>query len=254
MSIEFLNQFCKSCDYFKNEENPHVKTATGQFVNIIGSAFIEVNINGEKWFYTVYVADNLTFDLLLGTDFMLQAGVKIDFSRLLAKIGLQEVNISIGQAREILGPPSTSLYLLHDVEIPARCEIVIPAGLTGWRENDTGLIEPLLSKQNEHGALTARALVTVNNDGQLPLKLINPLDEPIKMYSGSHVATIESYRDSETDASGPVLGKQFDPNKFNVNENVTANERETLFALLNEYRDVFSEDDFDLGHASNFSH
>ena len=254
MSIEFLNQFCKSCDYFKNEENLHVKTATGQFVNVIDSAFIEVNINGEKWFYTVYVADNLTFNLLLGTDLMLQAGVKIDFSRLLTKIGLQEVNISIGQAREIVGPPSTSSYLLHDVEIPARCEIVIPAGLTGWRENDTGLIEPLLSKQNEHGALTARALVTVNNDGQVPLKLINPLDEPIKMYSGPHVATIESYRDSETDASGPVLGKQSDPNKFNFNENVTANERETLFALSNEYRDVFLEDDFDLGHASNFSH
>lgn len=182
---------------------------------------------------------------------MLQAGVKIDFGRLVAKVGLQEVNISVGQAKDIVGPPSTNLYLLHDVEMPARCEIVIPAGLKGWSENDTGLIEPLSSRQNEHRALLARALVTVNN-WQVPLKLINPLDEPIQMYSGSHVATIESYRDSETDAGRPVLEKQFDPNKFNITENVTTKERETLFSLLNEYHDVFSEDDFDLGHASNF--
>ena len=133
ISSRYLNALSNvTPTFFRDQGSPEVKTATGQSVEILGKVLLEIEINGEQWLFPVYIAENFKYDILLGTDFMIQSNVIIDFVNLLARIGTQDVNISVGPTKDVFESQRTFVHLLETVEVPSRCEVIVNGKVDGW--------------------------------------------------------------------------------------------------------------------------
>ena len=73
----------------------------------------------------------------------------IDFVNLLARIGTQDVKISVGPTKDVFESRRTFVHLLETVEIPTRCEVVVSGKVDGWIENEVGILETNPLERNE---------------------------------------------------------------------------------------------------------
>ena len=111
------------------------KSATGDSLDIVGKTVVEIDVGQSKWFVQCYVAKNFEFPFLLGTDFLVQTGTKLDMSSLQATIGQDQLSISV-----VKRPRRVSVSIVNSVEIPARSEAILEGRISGI--HGTVLVEP----------------------------------------------------------------------------------------------------------------
>ena len=75
--------------------------------------------------FPLYIAENFKYDILLGTDFVIQANATIDFVNLVARMGTLNVKISVGPITDVFESRRTSVNLLETVKTPAHCEVIV---------------------------------------------------------------------------------------------------------------------------------
>ena len=228
--------------FFQGQGSPEVKTATGQRVEILGKVLLEVEINGEQWLFPVYIAENFRYDILLGTDFMIQSNLTIDFVKLLARIGTQYVKILVSPTKNVFDSWRTGVHLL---KILSCCEVILNGKVDGWAENEVNILEPNPLESNDR-LFTARAIVTVKN-GTVPVKFINPWDDSIKLYVAVIKGHIKKFKTGvfahEKIACGEHTAKNTKEPKFHISDDLSDLDREKLKNLLMAF-----------GYAKRFTH
>ena len=54
------------------------KTATGECLDIVGSTTVELDLKFSKWYVDCYIVRNFAYSFLLGADFLVESGSRID--------------------------------------------------------------------------------------------------------------------------------------------------------------------------------
>ena len=111
--------------------------------------------------------------------------------------------------------------------------------------------------------MVARSLLD-SPGAQIPVRLMNPSDQPVTLYKGKKIATLEPVEETLGVAIAAVQTKcpQIIEKKQeilwklvnSVGESLSETNREELFCLLMEYADIFAESDEDLGRTARVQH
>ena len=218
-----------------------VKTVSGAPLPVSGRFTTTLEIANGLYSSTFLVVRDLTYDALLGRDFLRANG---------AVINLKDSTLQLEES--IARPHSEGacpVRVLYNCVIPASSEAVIPAYLDQtYTPRDVGFVEASPRLIERYQLQGAASLVTVSADHTVPFRLINPTRKPVTLYRG---ATLETF--SQTDESLQVfsLSTKTEPTKEPqaevpdvpvdlANADLTDSQKTELQRLINEYRDVFA--------------
>ena len=232
-----------------------VKTVSGAPLPVSGRFTTTLEIANGLYSSTFLVVRDLTYDALLGRDFLRANG---------AVINLKDSTLQLEES--IARPHSEGacpVRVLYNCVIPASSEAVIPAYLDQtYTPGDVGFVEASPRLIERYQLQGAASLVTVSADHTVPFRLINPTRKPVTLYRGATLGTF-----SQTDESLQVfsLSTKTEPTKEPqaevpdvpvdlANADLTDSQKTELQRLINEYRDVFALSPQELGRTNLVQH
>ena len=159
-----------------------------------------------------------------------------------------------------------TVHVNETVELPPRTESVLPASVRFvFDPGITGIVEPNRSLSERYHVCAATTLVTLDEDMNLPVRLLNPTSAPITLYKDTVVGRFTSLGEKEI----AVIDKQAflstsevpkdtcrDPAKeVDLSQtDLTQDQKDQLKSLLSEFRDVFAFSNYELGKTDLIQH
>ena len=215
-----------------------VKTVSGQVLPILGTVKVSLGIAGGNYPCEFHVVKNLTYEAVLGRDFLRANEAVIDLK-----------NSTLKLERKPGSDMECSVRAWSTCVIPPRSETIVPACLdTNFPPGVVGFLEASPRLIDRYQLQGAAALVTLSADHTVPFRLINPTRKPVTLYRG---ATLGNF--TLTDDQVQVLSLETRPcepqQSSQETENVlvdlsdadlTDEEKAALQSLLNEYRVIFA--------------
>jgi len=228
-------------------------SASGKPLEIIGLTDFTVNINGLIIPIYARVAHYITHDLILGTDFLRENGVVIDYN-----LGLVSLNDDL--VRIPLQTEFKQRNIVTNVEavcLPAEAEALINVRCPRYFEGKTVLLEPVPSLQFTVCA-AARSLGHCI-DGKTVCRVLNPNPFSVVLQKGMRLASIHTtdviascstYKETKPCKQTPrqILNKQSEAQLetfaedygFTINKDLTNEQRRDLLQLLYDYKGSFA--------------
>lgn len=144
--------------------------ANAQKISVVRTATIQVSVNNERHKINVYILTNLSNPLILGTLYLKDQNVVLNFKTL--SIGTTQANVR--SINRVTVQPNSEMIITG--QLPAN----IFHRQQGFCGNDKYL--------NKLGLLISKSLVTVSKNKTVPVKLLNPGNEPIRIQKGKILA------------------------------------------------------------------
>jgi len=226
---------------------------TKQTLDIIGSVDIAVSLTGTQIHHMFYVANGISHEVLLGTDFLAKLGeVRYDFRRCTLGFGNKEIPMGPNALRG-------TVRTVNAIEIPALTEMAIVAHVTGSHlqgkpcvfENTTTLPQKVL---------IGKSIDEVNQE-QIWVPMMNPTPNVIKIPAGTIVGNAEIIEDDLHLLSVPSPTTKASQSKRNPGEMLKQSDTDLdadqfcqLRALVDEFSDIIGEGITELGRTSIVQH
>ena len=160
--------------------------ASGATVEVSGFTTMGFKLRGAPFVYDFCVADVQGVDTLLGLDFLMSVGAKLDLENLTLTIGVHEVPVETGSRLYRLSPVPT-VAVTDDVEIPAHSRMMVDVTVSSW-VGGTALFEPLVS--STHGVTIPSSLYRVQGGG-FQLLIDNRGHDPVVLLGMEPLGTLE---------------------------------------------------------------
>lgn len=161
--------------------------------------------------------------------------------------------------------PHLRVIVSEDVWLDAGREYFVRGEVIGrteiQSEGDVFTFWPRMEKLLERGLVCAHAVVDVVG-GCCPVRLMNVGNERLRLYKGTHLGAIDTYRMGvgccrglQVD-TGNLLQSQANLHQIFAEQmkSLEPAERKQLEEVLKEYADVFSQSKFDIGLATDAQH
>lgn len=158
---------------------------------------------------------------------------------------------------------SVSITLHDTLQVPASSEVEVMANVPEAASSGTWIVEG--STSGKQTLLVARTLVTPVGES-VPLQLLNPRPELVKVTRGSVVALIESVESLEcsvigmTQLSSPVSEvpkvstQAIDSIVNQLGSHVSSKQQQQLLGLLLNFVDIFAVTPTDFGRSCKLQH
>jgi hypothetical protein len=245
------------------------KSANGSDIQLLGRITLPLIIGECKISHDVYVADPLTSGIILGIDCLQAYKMLLNFDdNTLTIPGADPVKLL--DRANLIG--NYRIAVNETVVLDPRAQTVIQAQVFGNPpEGHEGVIEPVKNLLSRHNVIGGRVL-TKPVDGIVPYLLLNPGNEPVKLYKGSTLGFMTKSPvevifslDNDSDAveqvmtcdptepvtTTPINKLKVDPPDIDLTDSdLTEQEKEKLSNLLGNYRDVFANTSDELGRSS----
>lgn len=142
--------------------------ANNQDVKITCTAKVSACVNGCKQMFDVYVLDNTSHPLILGTAYLKTHGIVLNFDQMCINANASNAVIRCKKRLTFLPNSETIIW----GKIPKRFNM----GLQGLCTGSTHISHKRL--------LVARSLAFVSADNMVPLKILNPTSDTITIHKG----------------------------------------------------------------------
>eukprot|EP00731_Ephydatia_muelleri_P004049 Em0002g225a len=236
-----------------------VLAANGNEISLSGQGDVLVQVGDLSVRHNVLVADCLTQDCILGSDFLLLHGCVIDLLNHSLLVKGKVVPLSSGIYHS---PISTcGVAVAETVEVPAHSQFRLIANRQGKKKeqgvDDLGsvMFEPSHDFMESHGLAVAHAVVGEDNE-DIVVQILNPTPYSVQVQQGSRIGCLRPLLDVcaiELEA----VARQGD-NRSHAREciihqlvscaqGVTQKERQQLTDLLTEFESILSDREDDLG-------
>ncbi len=241
----------------------YVQGVTTDRVKISGSVELLFQLNNYNFRHTFYVMALCPYSIILGNDWLMKHKCIIDYNE-------NKLSIKPNVAVCFTVPLCNYADLFKDrrivcpsyVNVPAQSEIILlgdvmidddfahMSGVCGFVENDGNLTEKTY--------LVAASVLTRVINNKVVLRMLNPTNKDILLRPKQTLACFSpqpmicSFRLSDTPVpperpiNRPTSGVP--PGTDLSNSDMTEDEKQTLLALLSDYRDCFAADMTELGH------
>ncbi|GFT76011.1 transposon Ty3-I Gag-Pol polyprotein [Nephila pilipes] len=216
-------------------------------VSIHGKLEASIECGSRRFQHKVYIAD-ITDPCILGLDFLQEFNFMVDLERNEIRTGGEEIPLF---SANIEFPKLCSVFAKEKTVIPARSECLI-RGVTKASEHFRYAITNSSSQISEKGVLVAATLVDLKKE-MIPVRILNMDNKPKTMDKGAIIASYEPVvdivaRPQEFSGEHPI--HSILENLKGLNED----QRTVLQKLLQEFRNLFSTCDADVGHCNVIQH
>ncbi len=193
-----------------------------------------------------YVSKEIGDEVILGLDFLLNSKAIIDTVHLQIKFPEDDFPLYIHDS-SVVNP--SIVTLIEDVVIPAEHEVVQRA-LIKNPSLEESILEPNIELAAK-GILVARVIVRPNHQS-VPIQIINPGKESVKLYQGTNLGSLEHVEIDE-----PALQENEDDlnveHSFDLGH-LKETEKQKLQQLLQKYNSLFAKGLNELGATSVVHH
>ena len=243
-----------------------VKTANGHVVFVRGFVSFPVFIGKKEYQCDASVVPGLSYDVVLGRDFLHQFSAVIDVKGCF--VTFDEINTVYFAVGDV--PPFVSEVKVSETHvIDAQSEVIIPVSLATFSSQPViGLLDATSKLSDRYHLLGASSLSRSSEDGFVSFRLLNPSDEPVLLHKGTVVGQFEEMHPDDVVVS--LESKPFiasiDAIKCQEKKDLlssfdclpspalTFSENSQLNGLLEAYGDIFASSSLDLGHTSIIQH
>ena len=241
---------------------------TGRRSPLYGPTEVSLEIGGVSIRQTVYAADHLSDDVILGLDFLKQNHCVLDFQTGLIRIGSQSIPFS--EQPEVDGgdrfpPRALRIRVLEPVTVAPGMERLVRCKPVGQKFESLGIVEA--GTFNRAGLVVGRSVVDPRARS-VKILVANVTESPIKIRAGTAVGTCEevellpdTLEANGEDHNRSVIrtGVETLPTHLarlldESSRDLTSEQSEKVRNLLSNYSDVFSSNDQDLGQTSVIEH
>lgn len=238
-----------------------LRDVNGNDLVIQGSAEISLRFKEDIYKVSALVC-NITQDAILGQDFLIKYGSKIDYQKLQIAIGSETLNCWTGgnaamvcrvQVKETTTIPPES-QMIVTVNIPNACKL-----------SETALVEPSIELMEKKGILLTPGIIDPNSNNQ-SVNVVNFSGHEIKLYPNTYLGCCSSLIPDPAECDLQRCARVESPDgEANFPEylcdllerssvHLTAEETRQLEQLLFKYKDVFSENNQDIGRTERVVH
>ncbi|KXJ07775.1 Retrovirus-related Pol polyprotein from transposon 17.6 [Exaiptasia diaphana] len=223
--------------------------ANGLHLNVVGETTASIKIGHPP--VRILVVDKLNFPAILGLDVCRRYdNMAVDWKQQLLHLGGHQVSLE----NRFLGSPRqpTEVCLVSDTVIPPRSQCFVNAASKdfGALPQDT-LFTPYQEKMARQDVLLGSGVVVRDSGNRIPVLVMNNSESPAKLYGGTSIGqlctVLVEEKDENTWAPKPPLGRG--PVNVDLHDScLSLQEREKVQGLLSDFRDVFANNEFEVGH------
>jgi len=225
---------------------------TNDSLTIEGESLGNIRIGKEVYQQRLFVAKNISQELILGTDFLAKLGeVTYDFTNCTFKFG--SYTIPMGEDTR-----SHAVMLTNNIKIPPLSEVAVVAHITSKGFNNKECLFEGTNINTSNKLLVGKALNRVKGT-QIKIPVINTSKEFQEIHMNTVVGEIEMIDDNAlltTTVSKPPKKFKTDPgNNIDLSQSLlTELEKNQLRLLINEFADIIGEGISELGRTSIVQH
>ena len=223
----------------------HAKSASGHSLNFIGTVVLHIVINGRVFTHKAYVSNNILLDMILGVDFLTKY-----------KVNLNLADNLISFPKE-LTVKSTKMHTIRP-----NTEKIVNARISGSNPLQAVVRYTPTNKLSKAGLTQCESIVRIDKDNDyVPVKLINDTNRTITVFSRTKLGTftpidkddtimsMDDFKTNKTPIANNVSTNKNKPMtrnefiaQFELNNNITKNQKQQLESLLYKYSDIFYEE------------
>ena len=164
----------------------NVKTVSGEELPVLGKIKVTLQIAGGKYPCELQVVKNLTYEAVLGRDFLRANGAVINLQGTL--------QLDDSPTDQLAAGISCPVRVLSTCVIPPSSETVLPVNLDAeFPAGTLGLIETSQHLMDRYQLQGAAVLATATAYHTVPYRLINPTSNPVTLYKGANLGTLTSH-------------------------------------------------------------
>ena len=263
----------------KDYGNSKLKGVTGTEIPVVGMCNMKLQIGNRVYSHRIYVVNKLQNNsLILGHDFISKYGCIIDYQDLIVsvdgtvvpmlkadKISRKPLLIACSKTTEL--KPHTSAFIPYYVSSKIKYSSRRKENVTLTGITDT--INNCCSKLNLY---TNESVVNVIS-GKGKVLVMNLSEKPITLYKNKKLSNLVTFDEkfvahlnttSENDQNfGPTklrsrwnqnIGELFKQLGIDQNQHLTSEEKAELKALVQKFKDIFSENEDDMSTSSLMKH
>ena len=248
-------------DQLSLEATAHsVVAANGEQLRLLGQTKVRLHVGGLQVFYNVLVAKGLTQECLLGADFLSQHGCIVDLRRQVLRAGEQSVSLHSDSI-----PQVCLVTLAETAVIPGRHQMCVPVHLSPQGSGQKlplqeylGILEPMEQFCERRGLLVARSLASSSSTVTC---ILNPSLAPIKMHANERIGQFQPLGSQvllpATAQVSAVVSTHQNTAVRQMEQGIqglTETEKSKLHHLLEEYADIISASEEDMGRTNVVRH
>ena len=158
---------------FKSDVSDSIVLANNEKVAIVGTAVVKMNISGVNHNVFTYILKLSSHPIILGTNYLMENKMVLDFSQMTAV------------------PKKAKVYCTKRITIMPNTETIIwgkvPSNILYGKQGICTSSKHILSK----GLIASKAVVSVSQNRQVPVKILNPNNCSIDLYKGKAIADFD---------------------------------------------------------------
>ena len=233
--------------------------ANGTQIPILGRACIKATLGGRSLDIDGLVSEHVA-EVMLGIDWLQANAVVWDFAA---------NEVVLDGCTYKLAARSSALYwcrkvvLVGDTTVPARSQLDVSTNLVCQRLDTSQAGQPEAwgteLRQIKDGILVARTIVP-NRASDLPVRVMNTTHAPVMISKGTTISELQPIEPviarsaAEETRSTAMSAQVIEDMMSHVDSSIPEGTRAELRCVLEEYSDVFSKDEWDLGRTSLVTH
>ena len=225
------------------------EAANNMPLGIFGRCVLPFECAGLKFEQEFYVVEHMAHEILIGLNWMLENKVNL-------QVGERKLLFEDGNSCDLFLYDSSFMYpgivsLGEDLELPAGHDVVCPAKIRNPFVDEC-ILEPN-GYLSEKGVVVARVVVSPVHQ-TVPVQLLNPTKESIKLKQGTVVGYVEGIDIDPPDLE--VLNSEAEKNtieKFDFSH-LKGDQQVMMKRFLQKNKDIFANELSNLGLTSKVEH
>ena len=164
-----------------------VRGAGSQVINVLGKIILPLRLIDNLYLQEFHIIEQLIVPILLGLDFAITHGAKLDFME--STLTLSDNTYFFPYSETQIFDGRCAVQIIESIIIPPLTETLLPVTLSDSFEiySMTGMLEPCPGLFSNWGIITARALVTIN-ENKTVCRLLNPHQHQIYLPVSTRLA------------------------------------------------------------------
>ena len=190
---------CHAYPRLDGPDSESVTTVNGSCLTILGKTPMKFVIDSHEFPFEARVIENLSYDVILGRDFLKEFCFKVDFENRSVNFPsepdpLPFKGVHLNDDSDLTDKAFiSSVHASRTFVIPPQSEILVSGELNSLPSavGINGMIIPKSDLCHRYSVFGASELVSVADDGMIPIRLVNPSFQPVKIYRRTRLADFE---------------------------------------------------------------
>ena len=242
-------------------DSESVTTVNGSCLTILGKSPMKFVIDSHEFPFEARVIENLSYDVILGRDFLKEFCFRVDFENGSVNFPFEPdplpfKGVHLNDDSDLTDKAFiSSVHASRTFVIPPQSEILVSGELNSLPSavGINGMIIPKSDLCHRYSVFGASELVSVADDGMIPIRLVNPSFQPVKIYRRTRLPDFEEVDQNVATFELNATEKIEEPSNYeqlekhdysqlpDLSDSILSTDDKVKFRdLFVKYRDVFA--------------